>query len=215
MIVPPPSTLVPPPGADKTRPGRSNRWLAALGACALIASLTGCGRGRPADEVPETVRLPVDVFADTARDVRLADRGLPLAPEPPDPTAAPRASVWLARVSPTPPGPIDPSVAGAEPQAGEWPEPPTLAVDDGLKPPIPRGSSRLIVPRGADPGWVELDVRIDENGTVSDVEWAGGAIDSARVEAATGCAFTMRYFPALQDGRAVAVWCRQRFDFGR
>jgi hypothetical protein len=25
----------------------------------------------------------------------------------------------------------------------------------------------------------------------------------------------MRFFPALQSGRAVAVWCRQRFDFGR
>jgi len=161
------------------------------------------------------VRLPVDVFADTAHDVRLADSVLTFAPELPESTATPRVSVWLARVSPTAPGPIDPSVAGAEPQAGEWPEPPRLDVDEGLKPPIPRGSSRLIVPRGADPGWIELDVRVDETGAVSDVEWAGGAIDSARVEAATACAFAMRYFPALQDGRAVAVWCRQRFDFGR
>ena len=178
--------------------------------------MAGCGRGRSSDERPEVVRLPVDVFADTARDVRLADSALRLAPETPDSTAAaPRASVWLARVGPTPPDPIDPSVAGAEPQAGEWPEPPRLEVDEGLKPPIPRGSSRLIVPRGSDPGWVELDVRVDEHGAVSDVAWAGGAIDSARVEAATACAFAMRYFPALHDGRAVAVWCRQRFDFGR
>jgi len=215
MIVPPPRTLVPPPEADKARSGRWKRWLAAVTACGLIAAAAGCGRGRPADERPESVRLPVDVFADTARDVRFSDSVLTRTPEPPDTTAAPRASVWLARVSPTAPGPIDPSVASAEPQAGGWPEPPTLDVDEGLKPPIPRGSSRLIVPRGADPGWVELDVRIDENGAVSDVEWAGGAIDSARVEAATACAFAMRYFPALQDGRAVAVWCRQRFDFGR
>lgn len=194
---------------------RPNRWFAAFVAGGLVAAVAGCGGGRPADERPEVVRLPVDVFADTARDVRFGDSALAPAPEPPDSAAAPRASVWLARVSPTPPGPIDPSLASAEPQAGEWPEPPTLEVDDGLKPPIPRGSSRLIVPRGADPGWIELDVRIDENGAVSDVAWAGGAIDSSRVEAATACAFAMRYFPALQDGRAVAVWCRQRFDFGR
>jgi len=197
------------------RPGRSKRWLAALVACALVPAITGCGRGRPADQGPETVRLPVDVFADTARDVRLADSMLAFAPAPPETTAAPRASVWLARVSPTAPALIDPSLADAEPEAGEWPEPPTLEIDEGLKPPIPRGSSRLIVPRGADPGWVELDVRVDETGAVSDVEWGGGAIDSARVEAATACAFAMRYFPALQDGRAIAVWCRQRFDFGR
>ena len=25
----------------------------------------------------------------------------------------------------------------------------------------------------------------------------------------------MRFYPALRDGRPVAVWCRQRFKFGR
>ena len=217
MIVPPPRTLVLPPGRDKTRrPGRSRPLVTAV-ACVLIAAGWGCGRARPTDEEPDVLRLPVDVFADTARDVRLgsADSMLAFEPPPPETTRAPLASVWLARVSPAPPVHVDPSMAGAEPQAGEWPEPPKLDVDEGLKAPIPRGSSRLVVPRGSDPGWVELDVRVDETGAVSDVEWAGGAIDSARVEAATACAFAMQYFPALQDGRAVAVWCRQRFDFGR
>ena len=213
MIVPPPPTLVQPPGPDKRRAPRSSAWVAAVLAAVLAVAAVGCGRREHRDQ---RVRLPVDVASDTSRSVRLTAPDSALLPAPPaHAESIPRASVWLTRVSPTPAARLEPSVDAGEPQTGAWPEPPALEVDEGLKPPIARGSARLTIPRGAHGGWVELDVRVDETGAVSDVEWAGGAIDSARVEAATACAFAMRYFPALQDGRAVAVWCRQRFDFGR
>jgi TonB family protein len=177
-----------------------------------LAALAGCGRGRAREQRP--VRLPVSVFSDTARSVRFA------AP-PPDPAVAatpspaPAATVWLARVSPA--QAALPEVPSAPPESLSvpWPAPPTLALDDDLKPPIPRGAARLRVPAGARPGWVELDVRVDEHGAVTDAEWAGGSQDTALVRAATDCAHAMRFYPAVQSGREVAVWCRQRFDFGR
>jgi hypothetical protein len=183
----------------------------------LIVAIAGCGRGNRSDQ---RVRLPVDVFSDTARVMRFgtADSILGTAPRATRSDAIPRATVWLARVRPAPASGIEPTLAPsepAEPQGGSWPAPPPLEVDEGLKPPIPRGSARLGVPRDSGPGWVELDVRVDENGAVSDVAWAGGASDSAHIEAATAYAFAMRWFPALQGGRPVAVWCRQRIDFGR
>ncbi|HKQ57251.1 MAG TPA: energy transducer TonB, partial [Candidatus Eisenbacteria bacterium] len=97
--------------------------------------------------------------------------------------------------------------------ASAMPPPPALAVDEDLKPPLPRSSTPLAVPPRAR-GFVELDVRIDEQGSVSDALWAGGSEDPALVEPATRCALEMRFYPALRAGRAVAVWCRQRFDFG-
>jgi TonB family protein len=60
---------------------------------------------------------------------------------------------------------------------------------------------------------VELDVRIGEDGSVTDALWAGGSADSALTDAATTCALSMRFFPALRAGQPTAVWCRQRFDF--
>jgi hypothetical protein len=183
----------------------------------LIAAIAGCGRGNRSDQ---RVRLPVDVFSDTAHVMRFGTgdsilRGAARAIRS-DPI--PRATVWLARVTPAPAIGIEPTLAPSEsiaPPGGSWPAPPTLEVDEGLKPPIARGAARLTVPRGSGSGWVELDVRVDENGVVSDVAWAGGASDSAHVTAATAYAFAMRWFPALQGGRPVAVWCRQRVDFGR
>ncbi|MGH7730963.1 MAG: energy transducer TonB, partial [Candidatus Eiseniibacteriota bacterium] len=61
---------------------------------------------------------------------------------------------------------------------------------------------------------LELDVRVDEQGDVSEVLWAGGTRDPALVRAGIACARAMRFFPAQRAGRPVAVWCRQRFDFG-
>ncbi len=211
MIVPPHPTLDLPRGADKTPAAPS--WIALLSGAVLIAALGGCGRG---DRSDERVRLPVDVAADTTRSIRLrpAD-SIPEDRTPPGADSTPRASAWLARVSPEPASRLEPSVEIAEPQVGSWPAPPVLEVDEGLKPPIARGSATLKMPRGAADGWVELDVRVDETGAVSDVEWVGGATDSARIEAATAYAFAMRWFPALQAGRPIAVWCRQRIDFGR
>ena len=58
------------------------------------------------------------------------------------------------------------------------------------------------------------DRRVDESGEVTDALWAGGSNDSALVQSATECALRMRFYPALQSGQPVPVWCRQRFDFG-
>jgi TonB family protein len=145
--------------------------------------------------------LPVDARADTGAATTLA--------------APPRA--WLARVGIAtapiaPAGGAGPPLPVPEPAAPPALEPPGLEIDDELKPPIPRARAPLIVPRTAS-GVVEVDVRVDEAGRVTDVEWAGGGEDSAMVAAAIACAEAMTFYPAQRAGRAVAVWCRQRFDF--
>jgi outer membrane biosynthesis protein TonB len=86
-------------------------------------------------------------------------------------------------------------------------------VSEDLKPPLLQKSGTLIPPPGKR-GSVELDVRVTEEGDVSDALWAGGSSDSLLVAAAISCALEMRFYPALQAGRPIAVWCRQRFDFG-
>ncbi|MEK7824720.1 MAG: energy transducer TonB [Candidatus Eisenbacteria bacterium] len=180
-----------------------------LAATAALVTVTlagaGCGNPRPAADRPYA--LPVDVYADTGR-------GGPLRVAAP---AAPpaRASVWLARVSPARPALLQLPQAeiAAEPLAVAIPAPPALAVDEDLKPPLPRTRAPLTVPARAR-GFVELDVRVDEEGRVSDALWAGGSEDPPLVRAATDCALGMRFYPALRAGRPVAVWCRQRFDFG-
>ncbi|NOT34176.1 MAG: hypothetical protein HOP12_08420 [Candidatus Eisenbacteria bacterium] len=200
------------------------RPIAVTIALAITMSTFGCEPGAR-DEAPTPHALPVDVRADTAAPaIRLSQRWRSdsLA-EPP----AADARMWLARVSPTraaesvasvtPVAELEVPLPTPEPGTPEpsMPEPPGLVVDEDLKPPIPRGRATLLLPHGARAGSVELDVRVDEQGVVSDVEWAGGSTDSALVGAATTSAFSMRFFPALQSGRPRAVWCRQRFDFGR
>ncbi len=159
---------------------------------------------------PVSVPLAVHVYADTGRGGRLEVR-------------PPAARVWLARVSPTRALPTVPALPEALPDSLPPLEetPPGLEVDPGLKPPILRAPGTLTLP----PGWdgprtsVDLDVRVDESGRVSDalpalVDGDAAAIEAELVEAARRCAFGMRFYPALQGGRAVPVWCRQRFDFG-
>jgi TonB family protein len=176
----------------------------------LLLSVLACSRSSERAEGP--VRLPVDVFADTGRSERLEVR----PPPPGDPAPPPaQAEVWLTKVAPTRPDVIEVSLPEAAPETLDFSPPPPrpLVVDEDLKPPILRTAAPLVVPRGASRGTVELDVRVDEDGTVSDALWAGGSSDSILVEAAIGCAQAMRFYPALQSGRPVAVWCRQRFDF--
>ena len=189
----------------KTRPGAGRGWLALL----LIAGIA-CGREpRPR---PEAGAMSVDVFADTARSLRLVI-------SPPDTAdwaaAHSRAAVWLAQVArarePAADSPL-PDAPPAEVDSG-LPAPPRLAGDGDLKPPVLRTPGRLRVPARFRAAWVELDVRVTEDGTTSDALWAGGSSDSVLVAAAIDCALEMRFFPALREGRAVAVWCRQRFDF--
>jgi hypothetical protein len=156
------------------------------------------------------VSLAVHVFADTGRGGHLEVR-------------PPEARVWLASVTPARqpvPAPALPEMLpDSLPPLDE--APPGLEVDPGLKPPILRAPGTLALP----PGWrgprasVDLDVRVDESGRVSDAlpvrEGRDPAVgDAGLVEAARRCALGMRFYPALQGGRAVSVWCRQRFDFG-
>jgi TonB family protein len=180
--------------------------VAGIAALALVS----CGRARP--ERPAPLAVPVDVLADTARAGAARVRLAPTLPMP-----ANDARVWVARVSPARPVPDEPPWPTAAPDTLAVPpgEAPMLALDEDLKPPIPRDRARLMLPAGVRPGRVELDVRVDETGGVSDAIWAGGSRDSALVEAATACALGMRFHPAEREGRRVAVWCRQQFDFTR
>jgi hypothetical protein len=185
---------------------RDQAWsVAMLLACALLgAVIAGQGCGRRSEPAQAPFSLPVHVLADSAGPGRL--RVTPPAP-----------SVWVAHVGPSrlpAPGPALPDAA-PDTLVPESPPPP-LAVDPGLKPPILRHRGVLVLPAGARPGAaVELDVRVDETGAVAEVAWAAGSRDTAWVNAARRCALTMRFFPALREGHPVAVWCRQRFDFGR
>jgi hypothetical protein len=185
--------------------------------CLTLALLLAGGCVRSPEPVasrppspPVAVPLAVNVYADTGRGGRLEVR-------PPD------ARVWLGSVTPARMPPPAPALPEAFPDSLPPPDeaPPGLAVDPGLKPPVLRAPGTLALP----PGWrgprtsVELDVRVDESGRVSDAVpvLAGrvpAVIEAALVEAARRCALGMRFYPALQGGRAVPVWCRQRFDFG-
>jgi len=62
----------------------------------------------------------------------------------------------------------------------------------------------------------DLDVRIDEIG-IGPATRSGraGTADSRRWHPPSNARLTMRFYPALQHGTLVAVWCRQRFAFGR
>ena len=151
--------------------------------------------------------MAVNVMADTGRTERLHIE------KPSEPGTPPK--VWLAKVSPSRPAPLDPALPVPSPDLVPAPQdPPVLQVDEDLKPPILRRAGNLVPPIGRK-GSIELDVRIDEDGDVSDALWAGGSSDSLLVDAAVSCALEMRFYPALQGGRPVAVWCRQRFDFGK
>jgi hypothetical protein len=134
------------------------------------------------------------------------------------------ARAWLRRVSLVaparlaPPPALDVPLPEAPPEAPpEGPgSPDELLIDEGLKPPILMRPARLNLPEESGRvRWVDLDVRVDESGAVSDARWAGESADTSAVRAAIECARGMRFHPALQRGRPVAVWCRQRFEFGR
>lgn len=200
--------MILPPRRPTPRPIRLAAW-AALAAC-----IAACERA-PARRSEAPRALPVSVYADTGRATTL--RVTPPATSPADSTAPPpaRASVWLASVSPARSEPAAlPAVESAPDTLAFTPAPPPgLIVDQGLKPPLLRAEAPLAVPVGAR-GTVELDVRVDEQGAVSEARWAAGSRDPALMRAATDCARAMRFFPAERAGRPVAVWCRQRFDFG-
>ena len=189
---------------------------AAARACLPLALLLALGCSRtPQSDAPRAAARPADspltvnVYADTGRGGRLE-------------VHPPTARVWLESVTPARLPPPEPALPEAPPDSQSPPEQaaPGLATNPGLQPPVLREPGALTLP----PGWrgvrtsVDLDVRVDEAGRVSDVLLAPAGGDSAAiggglVEAARRCALAMRFYPALRGGRPVAVWCRQRFDF--
>ncbi len=179
----------------------------------LPAILAGCGRagsphgdgGRPPARDVGT-ELPVSVLADTAETGGLPPAGA-LARVPP-------ARVTLVRIALARPD-VEPALPVPQPSApaADTRSPEGLAADDVLRPPIPREPLELRLPSGP-PGRVDLDVRVDERGEVTDARPAGGDADSATVAAAVRAALRSRWYPATRRGRPVAVWCRQRFETG-
>jgi hypothetical protein len=186
---------------------------------AALLVLGGCGGEESGTRSRAPAPLPSRVVADSGRSIPLAVFG------------SDSARAWMAGVSRREPARARPASGSlARPSSLDVPIPephsdtlssevspaPSLAMDEDLKPPIPMGSAPLRLPplrRGA--AWVELDVRIDENGGVSDALWADGSADSSIVAATVACALAMRFHPALRHGVPIAVWCRQRFEIGR
>ena len=186
---------------------RFMRLAAALAALAALSCAPARDERRNAAAPATTMSLAVRVVADSGRTETLRV------------TPPPEVAVWVARVTPSRPAAVDMPSPSAAPDtlfATDLPPAPALEVSPDLKPPILRTPAALHVPaaRARHAAVVELDVRVDEEGNVSDALWAGGSSDSALVSSATESALAMRFFPALQAGRAIAVWCRQRFDFG-
>lgn len=199
------------PSALPGRPPRAGILVPAIALLVAPLLTMGCGPAPAVEDAPRA--LPVDVYADTGRTIVLHAEPPPAIPVSPAPAV--RGSAWLARVSPSPVAIAGtPEAAPAAETLAVGPaEPPALVVEDGLKPPLPRASTPLAIPAGAR-GSVELDVRVDEQGRVSEARWADGSRDPAMVRAAIECARAMRFFPAQRAGQPVAVWCRERFDFG-
>jgi len=177
-----------------------------LNALTIVLLAAGCG-ARP--ERPAAVEvgepLAVTVLADSAEAA-----GLPLASSsvlgPPRITLVRIAVARTDLAVPLPePEPAAPPAAGREAVAAEE--------DDALRPPIARGPA-IVRLRTARRGWLDLDVRVDPRGRVSDAIVAGGDADSATVRAALEAARAQHWYPAVRRGQPVAVWCRQRFEAG-
>ncbi len=180
--------------------------------CALLA-LAACGRARheppfAAGTSPDSLAVHGESVPGALSPVADFDPSR-VPPEPPRVAmvrVAPRREDLA--LAPPAPEPAEPEPHAAPPAAG------ALATDDELRAPIVREGARIDRSR-ARRGWVELDVRVDEEGAVSDAMFSEGVADSAAVVATIEAALAMRFWPATQNGRPVAVWCRQRFEFGR
>jgi hypothetical protein len=120
-------------------------------------------------------------------------------------------AIVIERVTPTLAN-LDLPSPDAEP--GEVPPPePAARGHEPLKPPIARGAPLTVHASGA--ARVTLDVRVDEQGEVTDVLVVACAGDTLAVPAAESAAFAVRYHPALLGTRPIAVWARQSVDVKR
>lgn len=170
--------------------------------------LTGCGERTASRESREVGDLlPISVLSDSAQGANLPPARVGPGPE--------GARLTLVRIAPSR-ADVHAPLPVPEPAAPEATEPRASEAardDDELRPPIPRGPA-IVRLSGTRAGWLELDVRVDENGEVTDAIPVSGDADSATVRAATEAALAMRWFPAIRRGKPVAVWCRQRFETG-
>ena len=136
-----------------------------------------------------------------------------------------RVTLERARLEPSAPTPqvavtpAEPSLEPPVPEPGSdeppAPEPPAEGAADErtLLPPIARGlPASPIAGRG---GRVTLDVRVDEQGDVSDALFVESDADSVTVHAAIAAAEAVRYHPALLGGQPIAVWTRQVIEVRR
>jgi hypothetical protein len=178
----------------------------------VLVLAAGCTR-RPSERAHPALPadLPLTVLADTAE-----LRTLPAGAMPPAPVATARAALTqvapsrAALEAPLPEAlPAEPPPAPAAERGRD-----ALLLDDELRPPIARGPTPFVV-RGTRRGWVELDVRVGEDGMVTDAECIAHDADSVTVAAAVEAALATRYWPAVRRGVAVAVWCRQRYEVRR
>ena len=132
----------------------------------------------------------------------LADTGITRSLNVTPPTMS--VSVSVGRVAPAHAGVPEPPVPDAEPSV-----------------PPPGAGSETAGPAAASPGArpeASASARLEppvllHPGTLVDVRWAAGDADTALVNAARRCAAAMEFAPARLAGRAVEVWCRQRFEF--
>jgi outer membrane biosynthesis protein TonB len=183
------------------------RWLLAMALLGLL--LAACSHS-PRESAPASEESSSADAAAIARDApeRIV---MPLAPEGAGRVVVER--VGVDRVAPAE-APLELAPPSAEPSEPPLAEAPREAADtDSLKPPIARGLPQL--PSGGRGGRVTLDVRVDEQGEVTEVELVESDADSATIAAATRAAYDLLYHPALLGTRRVAVWCRQVFDVKR
>ena len=185
--------------------GRGNRatcGASALGLLALASLLAGCeSTPAPVHEARSRASDSAHIAAD--RRERLV---MPFAPPAAGRLVVERVAPARASLDLPPP-----QAEPAEPPPPS--EPARIEQDAELKAPIARGAPR--VPRGGRGGHVTFDVRVSEEGEVTDVELVGSDADSLTVVAAKQAAWDLRYHPAMLRGERVAVWCRQVFDVER
>jgi TonB family protein len=200
-------SILPATGTPSYPPGvnRLFAWCLVPAALAASSAFVGCARTeKPPDTSPEPV---VRVEADTSRFLRLKV-------EPPG-----AVRVWMQSVAVAPAEEIEAALPAADPAPPpvDTLAPPAAEAEPLLKAPILIAPARVDLPasrgRGAPAGAVELEVKVSEEGEVTDVRWAGGSADTTLIATATASARAMRFYPALLGGEPVSVWCRQRFEF--
>jgi TonB family protein len=179
-----------------------------LGITLAVALAGALGCGRPSEPAADRASRP---------DPR-ADRAERRSIEPPAAAARPSSGLRMTPIAKPLAGAI--SAADSAPPAGEVPEssaPAARAAGSAapFQPPVLRQKCRLETPPGRHGGVVDLELRVNELGSIDEFRFAGGDADTVLIRAALDCVRVMRFYPAMRGGTPVAAWCRQRFTFDR